>query len=217
MYKISNWVFQWKMSFSPHPSKQTQEIILSRKTKKTSHPSLRFNNSIVLQTPYQKQRGMFLDARLIYYSIIIIIIIILITIIALLIITTKISKTIELLQKLQNILSRPLLMTIYKAFVRPHLEYGDITYDETCNKNSIRNLEIFKRKLLPRIRLGIPPTLMLVQKTSFILKMLKGSKLVFIFNLIPTKSLDYNTKNTDKITLFHTKHNFSKFIFFHPL
>ena len=67
-------------------------------------------------------------------------------IIALLIITTKISKTIELLRKLQNILSRPLLMTIYKAFVRPHLEYGDITYDEAYNKNFIRNLEIFKRK-----------------------------------------------------------------------
>ena len=136
-------------------------------------------------------------------------------IIALLIITTKISKTIELLRKLQNILSRPLLMTIYKAFVRPHLEYGDITYDEAYKKNSIRNLEIFKRKLLPRIRLGIPPTSMLVQKSSFILKMFKGSKLVFIFNLIPTKSLDYNTKNTDKITLFHTKHNFFK-IYFSP-
>ena len=38
---------KWKMSFNLDPSKQAQEIIFSRKTKKNSHPSLRFNNSIV--------------------------------------------------------------------------------------------------------------------------------------------------------------------------
>ena len=31
------------------------------------------------------------------------------------------------------------------------------------------------------------------------------------------KKLDYNTRNTDKITLFHTKHNIFKHCFFHPL
>ena len=49
LYQINKWAFQWKMSFNPDPSKQAQEIIFSRKTKKTSHPSLRFNNSIVSQ------------------------------------------------------------------------------------------------------------------------------------------------------------------------
>ena len=29
--KISNWAFQWKMSFNPDPSKQAQEVIFSRK------------------------------------------------------------------------------------------------------------------------------------------------------------------------------------------
>ena len=41
--------FQWKMSFKPEPSKKTQEIFFSRKTK-ISHPSLCFNNSIILET-----------------------------------------------------------------------------------------------------------------------------------------------------------------------
>ena len=36
--------------------------------------------------------------------------------------------------------------------------------------------------------------------------------------LIPTKNLNYNTRNTDKITLFYTKHNFfQKKKNFHPL
>ena len=33
--KISNWAFQWKMSFNPDPSKQAQEVIFSRKIQKT--------------------------------------------------------------------------------------------------------------------------------------------------------------------------------------
>ena len=31
--KISGWAFQWKISFNPDPSKQTQEVIFSRKSK----------------------------------------------------------------------------------------------------------------------------------------------------------------------------------------
>ena len=40
----------------------------------------------------------------------------------------KISKTIGLLRKLHNFLPRAALITIYKAFIRPHLDYGDILY-----------------------------------------------------------------------------------------
>ena len=32
-------------------------------------------------------------------------------------------------------------MTIYKAFKRPHLDYGDIIYDEACNKAFQQKLE----------------------------------------------------------------------------
>ena len=54
LYQINKWAFQWKMSFNPDPSKQAQEIIFRRKTKKISHPSLCFTNSIVSQTSYQE-------------------------------------------------------------------------------------------------------------------------------------------------------------------
>ena len=47
--------------------------------------------------------------------------------------TTKIRETIELLRKLQNLLPRITLTTIYKAFVRPHLDYGDILYNQAFN------------------------------------------------------------------------------------
>ena len=48
-------------------------------------------------------------------------------------VSRKISKTIGLLRKLQNILSRAALIIIYKTFIRPHLDYGYILYDEAYN------------------------------------------------------------------------------------
>ena len=35
---------------------------------------------------------------------------------------------------MRKILPRPVLMTIYKAFVRPHLDYGDVIYDEAYSE-----------------------------------------------------------------------------------
>ena len=115
------------MSFNPDPSKQTQEIIFSRKTKKIFHPSLRFNNSIVSRSPYQKHLGIFLDVRLTFEE-------------HLRVITTKV-KTIGLLRKLQKSLPIPVLMTMQKAFVRPYLGYDDINYDEAYNKTFHQKLE----------------------------------------------------------------------------
>ena len=51
---IHNWAFQWKMNFNPDPTKQAQEVIFIRKTKKLPHPPLVFNNTNVTQSTYQK-------------------------------------------------------------------------------------------------------------------------------------------------------------------
>ena len=54
---------------------------------------------------------------------------------------SKISKTIGLLRKLQKILPRTPLLTIYKSFIKPHLDYGDIIYDKDYNSSFHQNLE----------------------------------------------------------------------------
>ena len=41
----------------------------------------------------------------------------------------KVKKTIGLLRKLANTLPRTLLIIIFKSFIKPHLDYGDIIYD----------------------------------------------------------------------------------------
>ena len=44
---------------------------------------------------------------------------------------TKVNKTIGSLRKLQNILPRGSLLTIFKSFLRPHLDYGDVIFDQS--------------------------------------------------------------------------------------
>ena len=50
-------------------------------------------------------------------------------------------KGIGLLRKLQSILPRTSLLTIYKSFIRPHLDYGDVVYDQPSNDAFSNKLE----------------------------------------------------------------------------
>ena len=108
------------MSFNPVPSKQAQEGIFSRKTKKECHLRLAFNNNNVPETNSQKHQDVVLDNRLSFED-------------HFKIILNKINETIGLLRKRHNILPRSALLTIYKRFIRPHLDYGDIIYDQAYN------------------------------------------------------------------------------------
>ena len=51
------------------------------------------------------------------------------------------SKSVGLIQKLWNFLPRPSLLQIYKSFVRPHLDYGDIIYDKAFIGSFQKKLE----------------------------------------------------------------------------
>ena len=127
--KIRNWEFQWKMSFNPDSRKQIQEVIFSRKLQKTCHPSIYFNKESVKQVPSQKRLGMIIDTKSNFQE-------------HLKNMLYKVNKTIGLLQKLQNILPCEPLLTIYKSFIRPHLDCGDVICDQHCNKSFHQKLEL---------------------------------------------------------------------------
>ena len=56
-------------------------------------------------------------------------------------VNTKINKTIGLLRKLQNLSPRTALITVYKAFVRPHLDHGYILFDQAFDLSFHQKLE----------------------------------------------------------------------------
>ena len=118
LWKISTWAYQWKTSFNPNRLKQAQEVIFSCKMTKTNHLTLIFNGNPVHQVALQKHLGMFLGCKLNFEG-------------HLKTIVNKINKTIGLLRKFQNFLPQKLLLTTYKSFIQPHLDYGDIIYDQS--------------------------------------------------------------------------------------
>ena len=105
------------MSFNPDPSKQAREVSFSREIQKTCHPSIYFNNASVKQVSPQKHLGIILDKKSNFLKSKL----------------TKVNTIIGLLRKLQKILPQEPLLTIYKSFVRPHLDYGDFIYDQHYN------------------------------------------------------------------------------------
>ena len=126
--KVSDWAYTWKMSFNTDPSKQAQEVIFSKKYAKEDHPATYFSDMLVTPTTIEKQIGVYLDEKLNYNTHI----------------KEKLSKVykgIVLLRNFFNKLPRQALVTIYKAFIRPHLDYGDIVYDTPDNETFINKIE----------------------------------------------------------------------------
>ena len=116
------------MNFNPDPSKQAQELLFSRKISSKPYPSLNFNDNPVHQVQLQKHLGLFLDPKLSFDEHIQCILI-------------ETRKIIGMIKKLQTVIPRAAFLTIYKSFLRPHLDYGDVIYDRAFNESFQNKLE----------------------------------------------------------------------------
>ena len=126
--KISNWTYQWKMSFNPDKSKQAREIIFSRKTQKLIHPPAIFNNMLVVRSSFQKHLSKYLDEKLNFPN-------------HIKEKNSKANKGIGILRTLYNVLPRNSLITVQKFFIRPHLDYGAIIFYQSENESFRKKIE----------------------------------------------------------------------------
>ena len=112
---IRQWAYAWRMSFNPDPEKQAVELTFSRKKIEIDHPMILFNDIPVKKVSEHKHLGITLDSKLSFSTHI----------------KSAISKTrkgINLLKYLSKYLPRDTLNEVYKLYVRPHLDYGDVIY-----------------------------------------------------------------------------------------
>ena len=214
---INKWACQWKMNFNPDPTKQVQEVIFSRKAKEIYHPPLVFNNTSVSQSSSQKHLGVILDSKLIFNE-------------HLKMVSLKINKNSGLLRKLQNLLPRSTLITIYKAFVRPHLDYGDVLYDQAYNLPFRQKLESIqyngclaitgaiqgtsKEKLYQILGLESLQLRRWYRKLGMFYKIYKNKSPQYLFKLIPEKTHAYAIRKIENVPCFKIRHNFFKNSFF---
>ena len=96
--------------------------MFSRKSHSPKHPDLYFKSLIVEKVKTQKHLGLKLDEKLNFRE-------------HLRGKFTIVNKGIWMLKKLNNYLPRHSLVTLYKTFIRSHLDYADIIYYKPNNMN----------------------------------------------------------------------------------
>ena len=92
------------MIFNSDPSKKAQRVIFSRKVNNVLHLPLTFNNLDEGQIRYEKHLGIFLDFKLSFNE-------------HLETVFVNVNRGIAILRKLQSVLPREALSTIYKSFI----------------------------------------------------------------------------------------------------
>ena len=110
---VTDWAYQWKMQFNPDINKQAVQVIFSQKRTKPIHPPIFFSDAPVVIKDEQKH--LVLDSDLNFRSHI----------------REKIisaRKGIGVIRYLSKSVSRDVLDQMYKLYLRPHLDYGDIIY-----------------------------------------------------------------------------------------
>ena len=205
------------MSFNPDSTKQAQEVIFSRKTTKKIHPEIFFNNIPVSKAYCQKHLGLHVDSKLSFD-------------IHIKTILTIVNIAIGLLRKFQQVLPRPPLITIYKAFIRPHLDYGDVIFDQAFNNSFHQRLESIQYNATPAIAGAIRGTSKeklyqelgfeslqsrkWFRKLSLFYKILKYESPPYLYQLIPKPLTSYSTRNSENLPLIKANHTFFKNTFF---
>ena len=130
-------------------------------------------------------------------------------------ILNKVNKTIWLARKVHNILPRSALLIIYKSFVTPHLDYGDIMHDQAYNASFHQKLELLqynaclaitgairatsREKLYEELGLKSSQLRRSFRKLSCFYKLFNSEHPHYLSKLIPSKSSSYVTKNIHNI------------------
>ena len=141
-----------------------------------------------------------------------------------------VHRTIGLMRKLQSVLPRITLVTIYKAFVRPYLDYWDILYDQVFNSYFPDRQESIQYNACLAItgairgtsteklyqELGLVPLRLRrwYRKLCLFYKAFTNEHPQYLFHLIPARHSSHTSRNVHSIPIFSVKHSFFKNSFF---
>ena len=116
------------------------------------------------------------------------------------------------------------------AFVRPHLDYGDILFDQTYNSSFDEKLESVQyntclaltgairgssqEKIYQELGFESLQVRRWYKKLCLFYKVLKNEHSQYLFNLIPVRPTLHPTRNPLNIPLLNANHNFFKNSFF---
>ena len=191
------------MSFNPDPTKQGQEVIFSRKTTKKIHPEIFFNNIPVSKADSPKYLSLHLDSKLSFD-------------IHIKTVLTKVNRIMALLRQFQQVLHRPSLITICKAFkflLIPSIRYYDVQYNAApAITGTIRGTS--KEKRYQELGFESLQSIIWFQKLSLFYKIIKNKLPSYLYHLIPKLFTSYSTRNSENLSPIKANHSFFKNPFF---
>ena len=143
---------------------------------------------------------------------------------------SKANKGIGTLRKLYKVLPRNDLITIYKSFIRPHLDYGAIIFDQPENESFCKKIESVQYNAALAITASIQATSREKVYKELGLETLKSRRWLkklccfykiknngipsYLAKLITSESHLYNTRNTRNFTIHSCKTDSCKYFFF---
>ena len=186
----------------------------SRKNQIQNHSTISLNNIQVERTNFQKHLGLILDEKLNFKQHVDSAI-------------SKVNKGISVIKKLRHTLPRKSLITIYKVFRRPLIDYGDIIYDQPNNDSFCEKLESTQYKAALAItgaKQGTSRDRVYAELGLESLKARRWYKRLscmfmneqapsYLINLIPKNNQIIRTRNSH-IPIFHCRTDCFKYSFF---
>ena len=143
----------------------------------------------------------------------------------------KENKGISIMKRLSNTLPTNSRLTIYKSFIRPHLDYCDIIYDQLNNESFCTKIEHILYNAALAITGAIKETSEAKLHEKLGLESLKfrrwfrqlctffeiktSGKPEYLFNLIPADQNPYNTRSLDQTETYYCRTDAFKKKIFH--
>ena len=140
------------------------------------------------------------------------------------------NNGIALLRKWRHSIPRKPLLSIYKTFLRPHLDYCDVIYDKPHNEKFTDTVESFQYNVALAITGAIKGTSKEKLYNELGLEYLKDRRWMprlclfhkiynlkspkYLYNLIPSVNHFYDTRNNTNVPSFNCRTEFFRILSF---
>ena len=134
------------------------------------------------------------------------------------------------MRKLFYLIPRTALVTIYKSFIRPHLDYGDIIYDKPNNSSFIQNIEAIqynaalaitgaikrtsRHRIYEELGLETLSSRRWFRRLSTFYKYFTSKSPPYLYSIIPKINLESRTRQRENIPLLKTRTDTFEYSYF---